>query len=126
MTPLLASPMRTVDIVGLVAVMALALAALYWHDVVGDALARPVGRTGDSAADRGFRVVTRLAVVVLAGGGALLMALALLGVIVERPGPYPGGVATKVAAIAGLVALVLIVARRVVPSFSGRDAADRT
>ncbi len=116
---LAATPMRSSDVVALMVGMAIALAVLYWHHGIASALSRPHGR-----AQAGMQAMTRLALIWLAGGGAVAMALTLLGVVAERPGPYPGGIATKAVAIAGLAAFVVIVVVRVIPGLRGRRRED--
>ena len=55
----------------------------------------------------------RAIVAFLAGGTVVLSSLAVLGVLVPRPGEYPGGVLAKGLAVAALLALAALAVRLV-------------
>ena len=106
---LAAQPLRPIDIFGLFAVMVIGLIAFASYRGVGRAFASLTRATPprqrDRAREQSIESVARLLVLIFAAGAVILSSLAALGVVVPRPGKYPGGAATTALAIAGLVAL---------------------
>jgi hypothetical protein len=112
-----AQPFQAVDIVGLFVVIILGLLGVAGHRQVGRLLAGftragPLERR-DREKERSVEKVAEALAFLLAAGAVVMCSLVALGVLVPRPGPYPGGVATKVGAAAALIALAVLASRAI-------------
>jgi hypothetical protein len=110
-----AQPLRTIDVVGLIVVMVVGLMGVAGYRQFGAVLAAMIG-AGVSGRrprnqERAVESVARALALAFAAFAVIGASLAALGVLVPRPGPYPGGVATKVAAIGALVVLGVLAFR---------------
>jgi hypothetical protein len=110
-----AQAFRAVDILGLFVVIVLGLFALWGYRQVGRVIAGfthagPPERR-DRERERSVERVAQALAFLLAVGAVVMASLTALGVLVPRPGPYPGGAATKAGGIVALIALAVLAAR---------------
>jgi hypothetical protein len=106
-------PMRPLDIAALLLAMVLGLAAFGAQRALARGVAGFVGaqRRRGAQPDAGLVLIARLLVIFLSGAVVISSALVAMGIVLPRPGPYPGGAATKVAAVLGLIAFVVVALR---------------